>query len=189
MDDNNNQVLAIAEPAQQEMIRKALSQLTPLERDVEVFTLQRIDPYTADSAISTLFEDLPFAAMPSVEADPDSQQLIVRATKKQLARIKELLEKMGEASVEQQTQKSSSMLRVIPLSGDVDATLREIQRVWPQVRGNEIQIVTPPRRRFQPPEETPTPPAEREPAGDRPANRSDAPRSSRTVRRRKKERS
>ncbi len=157
IDDNNNQVLAIAEPVQHEMIRKALSQLTPQQRDVEVYTLQRVDPYAAESAISTLFEDLPFAAQPSVEADPDSQQLIVRATKSQLERIKVLLEKMGEAAVEQSTQQSSSMLRVIPLSGNVDSTLREIQRIWPQVRGNEIQIITPPRRRFQPAEETPAP--------------------------------
>ncbi len=119
VDDSNNQVLAIAEPAQQELIRKALEQLTPLVRDVEVFTLTRVDPYTADSAISTMFEDLPYAATPSVEADPDNQQLIVRATKPQLERIRQLLEKMGEGTV-QQSQQSSSMLRVIPLSGDVE---------------------------------------------------------------------
>ena len=95
-DDTNNQVLAIAEPSQHEVIRKALSQLTSEEREVEVFALQRVDPYTADSAIATLFADLPFAATPSVEADPDTQQLIVRATKSQLERIRQLLEKMGE---------------------------------------------------------------------------------------------
>ncbi len=162
VDDNNNQVLAIGEPQQQEMIRKALSQLAPQDRDVEVFTLQQIDPYSAESAISTMFEDLPFAAMPSVEADPDTQQLIVRATTKQMGRIKELLEKMGESAVQKTTKQSTSMLRVIPLSGNVDATLRDLQRIWPQVRGNDIQIVTPPRRRFLPSE--PTVPAPQTPS-------------------------
>ncbi len=144
IDDSNNQILAIADPEQQAMIRKALTQLKPTEREVEVYTLQRVDPYTAESAIDTLFEDLPYAAMPSVEADPDTQQLIVRATKKQLERIQTLLEKMGEGVAGKRSGSSNSMLRVIPFPGDAAATLREMEKIWPQVSGNKMQIITAP---------------------------------------------
>ena len=49
------------------------------------------------------------------------------------------------------------MLRVLPLTGDVETTLRQIERIWPQVRGNQIQIVTPPKT--DAPESTPRNPA------------------------------
>ncbi len=160
VDDGNNQVLAIANPEQQEMIRKALAQLKPIERDVEVYTLERVDPFTAESAIDTLFTDMPYAAMPSVEADPDTQQLIVRATKTQLDQIRKLLDKMGEGVVRKPNGQSTSMLRVIPLIGDTEATLREIERVWPQVRGNKMQIISPPKASSQPSSRSLTPPAE-----------------------------
>ncbi len=116
-----------------------------MQRDVEVYNLQRVDPVTAEMAISTLFADLPFAAMPTVEADPDTQQLIVHGTQQQLERIQQLLQKMGEGSLQRRNaQRGSSLLRVIPLSGDATKTLREIERIWPQMRGNELQIVRPP---------------------------------------------
>lgn len=149
IDNTNNQILAIAEPKQHDMLRRALSQLVPEQREVEVFSLKRVDPFMADSAISTLFADLPFAAMPSVEADPNTQQLLVRATKSQLARISELLQKMGEGVGHdaERTQTNGGMLRILPLSGDVDKTLQQIERIWPQVRGNPIQVITPQKSR------------------------------------------
>ena len=145
VDLTNNQVLAIAEPKQQEMLRKALSQLSPEQREMEVFSLQRVDPFTAQSAISTLFTDLPLAATPSVEADPNTQQLMVRATKSQIERIRLLLEKMGEGPKLPPAGKSGGMLRILPLTGDVENTLRQIERIWPQMRGNPIQVLATPK--------------------------------------------
>ena len=145
VDLTNNQILAIAEPSQHELLRKALSQLSPEQREVEVFPLQHVDPFTAQSAISTLFTDLPLAATPSVEADSNTQQLMVRATKSQLERIRQLLNKMGEGPAQPRDGQSGSMLRILPLTGDVESTLRQIERIWPQVRGNPIQVVVPPK--------------------------------------------
>ena len=76
---------------------------------------KRVDPYTAESAIATMFTDLPYAAMPSVEADPDMQQLIVHATKPQLERIRQLLEKMGEGTVQQSAAVEFDAARVSAL--------------------------------------------------------------------------
>ena len=159
VDLTNNQVLAIAEPKQHEMLRKALLQLSPEKRDVEVFTLQHVDPYAAQSAVSTLFADLPLAATPSVEADPNTQQLMVRATKSQIERIRVLFEKMGEGPQQPPTGASGGMLRILPLSGDVENTLRQIERIWPQVRGNPIQVITAPKpnRGSDTPREEPAP--------------------------------
>lgn len=164
LDDTNNQLLVIADPEQQDLVRKALSRLEPVERDVEVFRLERLDPYTAESAIDTLFADLPYAAMPSVEADPDNQQLIVQATKVQLERIGQLLEKMGEGNVQQQSRQSNSMLRVIMLSNDTDELLKEVEQLWPRIRQNPIQVVKPPQRKN--PSFRPLEPADARPEND-----------------------
>ena len=149
IDSSNNQMLVIAEPAQHLKVRDALEQLTPEPRDVEVFTLQRVDPYTARSAINTMFLDVPFAATPSVEADPDTQQLIVQATPSQMRRIEQLLEKMGEGArgvgPAAPSGASGTLLRVLPMGMESDALLRQIEQIWPQVRGNKIEVVTPPR--------------------------------------------
>ena len=173
-DRANNQLMVIAEPVQHLKIRDAFDQLVPEPRDVEVFTLQRIDPYAARSAISTLFKDLPFAASPTVEADPDTQQLIVQATRSQMRRIEQLLEKMGEGLRGERPAPvpgvSTGPLRVLPFSGDSEALLRQLEQIWPQVRGNRIEIVTPPRpglRGASPPETREPPPPN---DADRPAS-------------------
>ncbi len=172
LDETNNQLLAIADPLQHVMIRQALQQLSPEPRDVEVFTLQRVDPYTASSAISTLFSDLPYAAMPSVEADPNTQQLMIRATKSQLERIEQLLQKMGEGGAPLPGSTQGSILRVLPMSGDVENTLQQIQSLWPRVRGNPLEVLMPPPRRGRAPDQ-PAPPA---PA----PNEKDAPKADQT---------
>ncbi|MFO7902552.1 MAG: secretin N-terminal domain-containing protein, partial [Pirellulaceae bacterium] len=162
-DMGNNQILAIAEPQQHELIENAISQLKPVKREMEVFTLGRMDPYSAQLAINTMFGDLPFAAMPMVEADPDMRQLIVHATEEQLKRIRELLDKMGEGDGGPGRRRdSTSLLRVIPFTGDVAETLREIERIWPQVRGNQIEIVSPRGESESPPEPQSTPSADEE---------------------------
>ncbi len=147
VDLTNNQILAIAEPRQHAMLRSALSQLVPEQREMEVFSLQRIDPYTAQSAITTLFMDLPLAATPSVDSDPNTQQLMVRATRSQLTRIRELLDKLGEGPTRPRDGQSGAPLRILPLSGDVEGTLRQLERIWPQVSGNPLQVIAPPQRR------------------------------------------
>jgi hypothetical protein len=70
---------------------------------------------------------------------------MVRATKSQLERIRQLLDKMGEGTVQPRGGQSGSMLRILPLTGDVESMLRQIERIWPQVRGNPIQVVVPPK--------------------------------------------
>lgn len=158
MDLTNNQILAIAEPRQHEVLKRALAQLIPEQREVEVFPLRRIEPFTAQSAINTLFADLPVAATPSVEADPNTQQLMVRATQSQLNRIRELLDKLGEGPSQTPNGRPATMLRILPMTGNVENVLRQIERIWPQVSGNPIQVVMP----TKPQPEADHPPGKRE---------------------------
>ena len=142
-DYNNSQVLVMAEPEQHVVIGKMLEQLKPEEREVEVFTLRRVEPYAVQSAIDSLFADLPFSAAPAVDTDEGTQQLIVRATKEQIERIRQLLEKMGEGPEASRDSKSEGLMRIVPFSGDVESTLKQIEAIWPQMRGNPLKVVVP----------------------------------------------
>ncbi len=142
-DYTNSQVLVIAEPDQHVVIAKMLEQLKPEDREVEVFTLRRVDPFAAESAIDSLFADLPFSAAPAVDTDEGTQQLIVRATQGQIERIRQLLEKMGESPEAQRDRASEGLMRVVPFTGDIEATLKQIEAIWPQLRSNPMRIVVP----------------------------------------------
>ena len=94
----NNKLIAVARPKEQELIRKSLEDMKVEDRELEVFQLQTVDPYAAQLAIDALFgssarDDW---SAPSVESDFASQQLFVRGTKEQLENVRNLLIKMGE---------------------------------------------------------------------------------------------
>ncbi len=65
--------------------------------------LRTLSPESAQNAIEGLYGDS-FAndgTYPVIQADEDSQQLLVRGTKKQLEEIRGLLRKMGESHCRQ----------------------------------------------------------------------------------------
>ncbi|MFV1965376.1 MAG: secretin N-terminal domain-containing protein [Pirellulaceae bacterium] len=152
---SNNKLVAIARPKDQELIRSALEELKVEDRQLEVFQLQVVDPFTAETAIDSLFGGMLDA--PYVDTDPSTQQIFVRGTAKQLDNVRELLVKMGEIhlSVASPRRPGSGRLRVIPFNTDSGAAIEELQRIWPQLRKNEIRVIRPkdrvPRLRPSPP--------------------------------------
>jgi len=139
LDSVSNQLIAIARPEHHALIAKTIEDLRMEERSLEVFQLDYNEPRTAVLAISSLFRD-DSTIGPYVDADEESGQLFVRGTADQLTRIRQLLVKMGETNLGSMQLGSGSRLRVIPIQGDPKALLEELRRVWPQLRGNPIQV-------------------------------------------------
>jgi hypothetical protein len=112
---------------------------------LEILTLDVVDPWSAQMAIDRLFSDgaYPTAHAPAIDVDPASQQLFVRATKEQMTKIRELLVKLGETGLAAGPGTDLRRSRTVPFDGDLSAALDEIQRVWPQLRKNPIQVVKP----------------------------------------------
>jgi len=143
IDTMSNQLVAITRPEHQAEISKIVEQLRTEERTLEIFRLDFVEPSTAQMAIATMFRDERFNA-PDVDADEESGQLFVRGSKEQLVRVRQVLIKLGETSLGSLQLGSGNRLRVIPFQGDAKAVVEEIRRVWPQLRQNPIQVVTPP---------------------------------------------
>lgn len=136
-----NQLYVEARPEQHEMIQAALSKLkTTAESGLEVFQLDVVDPIAAEGMIRRMFSGTRQSA-PIVEPDGTTQKLFVRGTKDQLQRVRELLEKMGETSLSTGAATSNRRVRVIPFSGDTEAAIEEIQRIWPKLRTNELRVI------------------------------------------------
>ena len=166
----SNQLIAIGRPEDHELIQKTLEQLRTEEKVVEVYELQHVDPMSAEMAISRQFADEGTGG-PRVDIDPNSEQLFIRATAEQQQEIRELLIKMGETKLKLLKGRPGQIMRTYRTQGDITEALREIQRLWPQLRDNEIRIVSPdtplPEER---PKESATAPAKPEAASkERPA--------------------
>lgn len=145
-DPTSRRLVAIATAKEQAIVRETIAQMQGAERELEVFTLDVVDPFAAELAIENLFpgKGANDPDTPKIESDFDTQQLYVRATQEQLAEIRELLVKMGETSLAASSVGSNRRIRTIRMSPDaIQAALKEIQRVWPQLGGNPIRIVQP----------------------------------------------
>lgn len=142
VDATAKQVVVLAEPAQHEQIREALRQLQGAETSLEVLQLEVLDPAAATTAIGSLFGN--DAGAPKVGSDAASGQIFVRGTADQLHRVRELLLKMGEVSLARDRHAvAGRKLRMLGVGGDARAALREIQQIWPKLRGNALEVVTP----------------------------------------------
>lgn len=160
VDAASRQLVVIAEPQLQEQVRAVLAQLQGAAVDVDVLPLDVLDPATAQAAINDLFSGATGA--PKVSVDAGSGQLLARGSAEQLARIRQLLVKMGETSLARPgTAGSGRKLRVVPIAGDARSALEELQRVWPKLRGNAIEVVTPSAIAPKLREQSPPPPAEK----------------------------
>ncbi|MFV2069343.1 MAG: secretin N-terminal domain-containing protein, partial [Pirellulales bacterium] len=145
VDPGSRQLIAIATPEQQLTIRSAIERLQQEVRELEVFHLEVVDPMAAQFAIENLFggDQRRNPSAPYVDADYTSQQLLVRADEHQMAEIRKLLAKMGETGIGATGTGTGRRVRVIRFEGDVRAAVREIERIWPQIRKNKLRVVTP----------------------------------------------
>ena len=138
----SNQLVAIGRPEDQELIKKTLEQLRTEETVLEIYELQYVDPLSAEMAIGRQFADEGVNG-PRVDVDPNSEQLFIRATEEHQQQIRDLLIKMGETKLKLLKGRSGQLMRTYRTQGDITEALREIQRLWPQLRDNEIRIMSP----------------------------------------------
>ena len=120
-----------------------MSQLRGQESHLEVFDLQFVDPWSVETAITTLYEGQPPGAAPTVSSDYGSQRLLVRGSEAQIAEVRGLLTKMGEVAYSQPNANGGGEIRTIPFRGDTAAAVQQIQQLWPRLRQNRIQVVIP----------------------------------------------
>ncbi len=149
-DEAGGLLTVYAVPPVQATVRSTIEQMQGRKNQLEVIELEVVDPYSAEMAIERLFGDetgRAKAGAPRIEADPETRQLLVRASKEQLVQIRELLVKMGESHLMAQAasgQAGDRRMRVLRINDrSVAAALAEIERVWPRLRKNPIRVVTP----------------------------------------------
>jgi type II secretory pathway component GspD/PulD (secretin) len=161
----SKQLVVTTTPAGHQQISAAMERFQESDpREMDVIQLRLLSASSAQNAIEGLYGDT-FTKddnYPVIQADEDSQQLLVRGSKKQLQDIRTLLIKMGETGLSPTgdvTAPANRNLRVIPIQGDVEPTLQKIQDLWPRVRRNPIRVL-------RPGTEKETPPAEPQPKAD-----------------------
>lgn len=161
-----NQLIVQAKPESQKVISELLEKLRLEERELAVFTLEVLDPLTVYTAINALFLDEPYATTPGVEIDQNTNTIFVQGTKSQLDKTRKMLIEMGEpikpirepslpdqgvTGNESETINSAqntvtlpnvrSQIRVIQLKGDASATIRELEKLWPQYQQNRLRVI------------------------------------------------
>ena len=144
VDSRSDQLVAIARPKHQQIIRETIDRMRTEEQTLEIFQLDVVDPSTATLAIDRLFDSGGYGydpTAPVVDIDEDSQQLFVSATKEQHEKIRKLLAKMGETNLKTPGPQQQRTIRVVPFHGDTGTMIEEIRRVWPRLRDNPIEIV------------------------------------------------
>ena len=141
LNPQGNQLLAVASELQHVQIAGALKQLQGSRRLLEVFSLRVVDPFTAQSSIEQLFLGEAQHTTPTTDVDSATQKLFVRGTPEQITEIREMLAKMGEPSLSRGNTRGP--LRMIPLDGNPLEAIQRMQRIWSQLRENEIRILSP----------------------------------------------
>jgi type II secretory pathway component GspD/PulD (secretin) len=133
------QLVVVGDETQLKQVEETVKQFERTPRTLEVFPLQENDPRAVQTAISQLFADSPPADRPALSIDEGNGQIFVRATDEQLARIRELLIKLGEP-IGQEGQ-PSGRVRSFPASDQLENAMEQIQDVWPTLRPNRIQVL------------------------------------------------
>jgi type II secretory pathway component GspD/PulD (secretin) len=141
--EDTNSLLVVADETQHESIRQAIEQLDADDRQFEVFPLTVNDPYLVESSINDLFGDLPDSATPALSTDYETSKLFVRGTTKQVDQIRELLRKLGETLPGDEIPLGTGRVRTIRFGGDTAAAIEQLQTIWPRLRNNPIQVITP----------------------------------------------
>ncbi|MBN2581182.1 MAG: hypothetical protein JXB10_19530 [Pirellulales bacterium] len=144
LDPKTGNLVAYARRTELDTIRAVLDQMQRDARRVEVIRLRTLDPQLAILAINKLFEgDSNKNALPQVAADPTSRQLMIRGTDAQIGQIRDLLNKLGEVR-EGESAAARGNVRMLSLSPRaVGAVMDRMKEIWPTLRSNEIQVVTP----------------------------------------------
>jgi hypothetical protein len=142
IDPYSKQLVALAKPEQHRMIRTTLEGLRGGERNLDILQLEALELSTAERAIHQLFAGDSLHG-PDVESDSATDQIFIRGTPEQIKKVRELLVKMGETGLKEPGAATGAPMRTISFHGDAKSAIEEIQRLWPQLRQNELRVVTP----------------------------------------------
>ncbi|MFK7818008.1 MAG: secretin N-terminal domain-containing protein, partial [Planctomycetaceae bacterium] len=144
-DEGSQQLVVTTIAAGHVKVKDAIARLQQqkLQREIEVFALNRLEPFSAELAVNSLFDDgnTKLRDLPLLQSDNDSQQLIVRGTAEQIEQIRDLLIKMGETGLRKTNP--NAKVRVIPVTGDTVEALKGLEKVWPKIRRNPIKVLQP----------------------------------------------
>lgn len=145
LDEKTGSVVVFANSSQHAIVKATIDQLQKDKRQIEVFTLRRVDPTLALLAINSLFDigEEADPSAPKVDADPTSAQVFIRGSEDQIRQIRELLEKMGEDLSKDPETAQGSPYRFVPNSPSTEAALRQMETIWPTIRKNKIRVVVP----------------------------------------------
>jgi len=142
VEKRSRQLVALATAEQHKRLEATLEVLKIKEPILEVLQLRTVDPFTAQLAIERLFAEATTGETePALESDLDTSQLYIRASEAQIAKIRELLIKMGETLLELPNGGNHQSLRTIPFGGNPALAIEQIQRIWPQLRPNKIRVL------------------------------------------------
>ena len=115
-----------------------------------------MEPDSARDAIDGLFGDRRTSRedRPAIEANLETQQLVVRATPEQIQQIRDVLIKMGEVALADPAG-ASRKVRIIPVDGDIEQALPRLKELWPRFRKNPLRILRPGANDAQPERQLP----------------------------------
>ena len=141
LDTKTNKIIALARPSEHRTIQETIRQLEGESPQFEVIQLRKIDPKMAVLTINKFFppgKDGESGGI-TVDADPTTLKLYVRAARQDLDQVRALIERL-EGSGEEGG--STSTLRFIPMTGNAAVSAVEMaERLW---RGpNQIRMTTP----------------------------------------------
>ncbi|MFO0923342.1 MAG: secretin N-terminal domain-containing protein [Pirellulales bacterium] len=140
------QLIVIGDAAQLKQVEETMLQFAPPQRTLEMLQLQNTDPYSFKSAAESLFSDEPYTRTPSITVDANLQQVVIRATPEQHEQLRKLLQQMGESGLGASKSGESNTnrkVRFIPVQLRSEELLEEVQRLWPAIRSNPLQIIQP----------------------------------------------
>jgi type II secretory pathway component GspD/PulD (secretin) len=164
----NEQLFVAGDAKQLALIADSLQKLAPPKRELAIFQLEETDPNSFKIAADALFEDEPLNTIPSITIDSNQQQALVRGTKEQIESIRKLMTQLGESDRAEMIQtipgsNTNSRLRFVPIHRNPKGLLEEVERLWPVMRSNPIQVIDPKMIEKKPLSTPPTDPAPLQP--------------------------
>jgi type II secretory pathway component GspD/PulD (secretin) len=167
-DSFNEQLFVAGDAKQLALIADSLQKLAPPKRELAIFQLEDTDPNSFKFAADALFADEPLNTTPSITIDYNQQQALVRGTKDQIESIRKLVSQLGQPDRAEMTKvvpgsNANSRLRFVPIHRNPKALLEDVERLWPMMRGNPIQVIDPKEMNKKPADLPPAAPPQGDP--------------------------
>ncbi|MCA9260058.1 MAG: hypothetical protein KDA61_12690, partial [Planctomycetales bacterium] len=141
IEPTGRRLLAVAAPAEQELIEQTLEALRPGPTQVDVFVLETMEPYAAQRAVESLFDGryVGQSNPVDVQADADGGRLVVRATAEQLEEIRTLLVKMGEIGLLSADAGDGKTFVPLPVD-EAPAVLEQFEAAWTRISDHPLEV-------------------------------------------------